>query len=254
MPNLYAHFQLAMQTASQLNEICNTKVLGSLILGSATPDIRSMTKWPRDRTHFSPLSINRIGNGIVTMFKNHPSLNDEKTINKTTKAFLSGYISHLVADDLWILEIYRPYFDNAPTANQQIRANVLDRAIQLDMDLQAQEALDVPGEVNALLNGAGEGVKVSFIDQDNLHKWTQWLDEFTKSESTWDRLRFATARMYRNTTHFHQAMLEAETFLNHLPNSLEEIYSIVPKSKLTAFRKNVSAHSLNFIKRYLHVF
>ena len=253
MPNLFAHFQLAMKIGTHLNEICNENGLGSLILGSASPDIRSMTKWPRDRTHFAPLTINCVGKGVATMFKKHPSLSDKTNISKTTKAFLAGYISHLIADDLWILGIYRPYFDNAPTVDQQIRANVLDRAIQLDMDRHAQETLDVPGKINPLLKGANEKVTINFIDKDSLRKWAKWLDEFTKTKSTWDRLRFATARMYRNTSHFDQAMLEAESFLNSLPNSLEEVYSFVPKSAITNFRKNVSVHSLNLIKRYLYV-
>ena len=55
MPNLPTHMYLAYQVAEGLGRGEVHSQLGSCFLGCTAPDIRAMTKWPRERTHFAPL-------------------------------------------------------------------------------------------------------------------------------------------------------------------------------------------------------
>ena len=75
-PNLPAHLSLASQTASRLGHTVIDKHLGTFLLGSSSPDIRIMTKWKRDYTHFAPLTVGRIGEGADGLFRTHPGLAD----------------------------------------------------------------------------------------------------------------------------------------------------------------------------------
>ena len=63
MPNLPMHIYLADQVARQLDRGNIHDHVGSFFLGATAPDIRAMTKWPRERTHFAPLSVDEIGTG-----------------------------------------------------------------------------------------------------------------------------------------------------------------------------------------------
>ena len=61
MPNLPMHLFLANRIAEELDWGAVHDNLGDYLLGSTSPDIRAMTKWDRERTHFAPLSLDRIG-------------------------------------------------------------------------------------------------------------------------------------------------------------------------------------------------
>ena len=111
MPNLPMHIYLAHQVAEQLDWGYVYDHIGSFYLGSTSPDIRAMTKWPREQTHFAPLSVREVGTGTRTMFRNYPELLDESEQSRATRTFLLGYVCHLAADEVWITTVYRPNFD-----------------------------------------------------------------------------------------------------------------------------------------------
>ena len=249
MPNLPTHLSLASRAAHRMAHPVIDKHLGSFLLGSASPDIRIMTKWKRDQTHFAPLDIDHIGAGVEGLFLTHPGLADSSKSNDATKVFLSGYFNHLVADETWILEIYRSYFGDQPSAGQ-VQANIWDRALQLDMDRAAREGLGDMEQVRALLNGSESDVDVGFISPETLGQWRQWVTDFTTWDFTWDRLRFAARRMYQDNT---DAMGIVEEFLECVPSSLERLYDEVPPEKIADYREKVIGESVRLIKEYLSV-
>ena len=248
MPNLPAHLSLASQTASRLGHTVIDRHLGTFLLGSSSPDIRIMTKWKRDYTHFAPLTVGRIGEGAEGLFRTHPGLADSTTVSDETKAFLSGYCNHLVADETWILKIYRPYFDGSQPEGDRRRANIWDRALQLEMDRVAREELGDMDRVRSILDGAESDVDVGFIESETLGQWREWVSKFTTVEFTWDRLRFATNRIYRDDA---TAMGIAEEFLECVPSSLQRIYDVVPEERIAAYKETVIDESARLIKEYL---
>ena len=74
MPNLPMHIHLANAVAEQLDRGYVFDHKGAYYLGSTAPDIRAMTRWPREQTHFAPLSVEEVGTGTKTMFQMHPEL------------------------------------------------------------------------------------------------------------------------------------------------------------------------------------
>ena len=88
-----------------------------------------------------------------------------------TRAFLAGYLSHLVTDETWITQIYRPYFGNLDMFPDSMKANVYDRAVQLDMDRNAR--LEAPGmdKIIERLHSSDRYVSVGFIDGETLSSW-----------------------------------------------------------------------------------
>ena len=100
MPNLPMHIYLANEVAEQLDWGSVYDHIGSFYLGSTSPDIRAMTKWPREQTHFAPLSVQEVGTGTRTMFEKYPELLDEGSLSPATRSFLLGYICHLASDEV----------------------------------------------------------------------------------------------------------------------------------------------------------
>ena len=252
MPNLPTHMSLALDAASRLSHPAIDAALGTFLLGATSPDIRIMTKWSRDETHFASLSFDEIGAGMRGLLQSHPSLANFNGdgVNEATRVFLTGYFSHLVADEAWILEIYRTFFDGHDDFDDQVRSNIFDRALQLDMDMAARRSMGDMEEVRQVLEGADQGVEVGFISTETLAQWREWVSNFTTWEYTWERLRGAARRMYQDNT---AATAMVDDFLSCVPKGLERVYRVVPEETVSGYRETVVAESTRLIREYLGV-
>ena len=250
MPNLPTHLSLASRVASTIAHPTIDRHLGSFLLGSTSPDIRIMTKWSRDQTHFAPLEVERIGTGVDGLLEAHPDLANSSCLDDKTTVFLSGYFTHLVADETWILEMYQPYFDGDHLFANQIEANLWDRALQIGMDIEARVELAGMEQVRTHLDGSELGVEVAFIGAETLTKWREWVTEFTTWEFTWERLRFASRRLYKDSE---EATQLVDTFLESVPDSLERLHSKIPEDTIVAYREKAISESVRVIKEYLGV-
>ena len=247
MPNLPTHLCLAWRTSSRLAHPVVEGHLGSFLLGSTSPDIRIITKWKRDQTHFAPLAVDHVGAGVEGLLNAHPHLADSSRIDDATRAFLSGYFTHLVADETWIVEIYRPYF-NGHRPGDQVRANIWDRALQLDMDMAARERLGDFEQIRASLEGSEQGIEVGFISPETLTEWREWVSKFNTWDLTWERLRFMARRMYSDDS---GAAEIVDEFLRCVPDSLGGVYGEIPRHKIAEYQERVVEESARLIKGYL---
>ncbi|MCH8898738.1 MAG: zinc dependent phospholipase C family protein [Chloroflexi bacterium] len=245
MPNLPMHIYLADQVAKRLDWDWVNDHRGSLYLGSTAPDIRIMTKWPRERTHFAPLSVDEVGAGTRQMFKLHPELEDRDAASDPTKAFLVGYISHLVADEAWITNVYRPNFDPPPgqcmVARDKVEANLWDRALQLEMDRAAADKMTGLLPDGEVLADADLGVQVAFLEPGALQEWREWVLRFLGWDLTWERLKRALNRMYRDDENVQRVV---DTFIEEMPASMERIYEKISREKIDAYRQRALEDTL----------
>ena len=248
MPNLPAHIHLASQAASKLDYSTINRHLGSFLLGATAPDIRSMTKWRREETHFAPLEVGKVGEGVEGMFRMHPNLRRGEDVNGPTQAFVAGYINHLVADESWIIHVYHVYFDDHRAPVRQMQANIWDRAVQLEMDRVARVELRDMVDVRLMMESAEEGIDVDFISPVILTQWREWVGEFNSWGFSWDRLHRMVRRMYGDDG---QAEEMASQFIQNLPGSLEQVCDHLPSDKIASYREGAVQSSVMFIKEYL---
>ena len=252
MPNLPMHIYLAHQVAEQLDWGYVLDHAGSFYLGSTSPDIRAMTKWPREQTHFAPLSVRDVGTGTRTMFQNHPELLDECDRSQATRAFILGYVCHLASDEVWITTVYRPNFDinseETRLTADQVQADIWDRALQLDMDRLSLP--DVRGPLNAgeAVSCGDTGVSVSFFEDGLLSQWKERVSSFVGREFEWSRLKFALNRMYRDNDEVQETV---DRFLERMPRSLDEVYGRIPEAKVENYRRQAVAATIAHVREYL---
>ena len=207
-----------------------------------------MTKWPREQTHFAPLSVDEVGAGVRAMLQANPRLHEAGVANDPTRAFVAGYINHLVADETWICTVYRKFFNRDDTPEGRVQGNMWDRAIQLDMDREAKADEQEVQRITEALEGAEAGIDVGFVDPGTLAEWRTWVQRFNSWEFSWERLSRALRRMYGEDE---QALAMAEEFIGNMPHSLEEVYGLVTPQHIASYREEAITSSMELIEEYL---
>lgn len=171
MPLLGLHMTVARELAPELHSPAVDAERGAYYLGAAAPDIRALTRWDRERTHFFKLDEFGEQSGVHGLFQKEPSLQDASALDPATVAFIAGYISHLVMDETYITEIYRPFFGAGSTRGDDLMANVMDRLLLYHLDKQEREDAPALDEIRRALCETSAEVAVDFLARDDLQQW-----------------------------------------------------------------------------------
>jgi hypothetical protein len=247
MPNPHAHIALAEQAAKCLPHPVLQRHLGAFLLGCTAPDIRVITRSGRDETHFATIDAEGITSGVKGFFRANPELADPKTLSGPTCAFVAGYCSHLLADQTWIAEMYRPFFGNVKVYEDVSVGNVMDRALQMEMDRQAYDT--VQGLRHHLV-GSEDGIEVGFIDKSTLSQWCQWVEDALARSFSWERLRSIGKRRQAEAD-YRVAELAVEEFLKDVTLGMRRIYQRVPRRCLEEYRNSKIRSFVTVVGGYL---
>jgi len=207
--------------------------MGYFLLGSTSPDIRVITRERREQYHFVSLDFDAVGAGVKGLFKSHPKLMDSSACDGPTKAFIAGYISHLLADEYWIVNMFRPYFGNPAVFNDETIGKLMDRALQLEMDRQMWWAVDATLRLLLAANGR---IAIDFISEQTLVDWREWVVTHLSRGFSWDRLHFMARRIAEGDDD-HAVHQMARDFVQRVPESLEDIYQVVSRQALEEFKE-----------------
>lgn len=247
MPNPPVHINLARQAAQHLGHEVLEEHLGYYLLGSTSPDVRVITKQKRELYHFTTLDFDEIGEGIQGLFHAHPHLGSASGQSGPMQAFMAGYLTHLLADESWIVNMYRPFFGNREVFPDETLGNVFDRAMQLEMDRQCWD--DV-GDLCNLLEPPAEKVNIEFIPQETLTDWGQWIVSSIERGFSWERLRFM-ARRIAGGEGPHPAYHVAEEFVNDAPHGLDRLYQLVPDKNVKNYQETTLDRMISTVGDYL---
>jgi hypothetical protein len=247
VPNPLAHIEFAQRTAQCLGSPILESNLGYFLLGSTSPDIRVITRRHREVYHFAPLDFDEVGAGIDGMFGSHPKLRQVEAYDGPTQAFVAGYMTHLVADETWITSMYRPYFGNRDVFEDDAVGNVMDRALQLELDRQAWETASAH---RPIIEAASNRVQVDFIPRETLDEWRLWVLRALDSGFSWERLRFMAGRISRGDES-HPAHALADDFVRCAPSGLASLYGYVPQESLDEYRERSVDALVKAIEEYL---
>ena len=247
MPNLPAHIHLAAAAADRLRHPDIQAHLGSFWLGSTSPDIRALTKRARAEYHFVELDFENVGDGVANMFAAYPDLMNAAERDAPTRAFIAGYITHLLADETYITRMFRPYFGEGGAFENDAQAKVWDRALQMDFD---RAAWDGAQQLLADSEMDADSVSVRFLPPDDLRQWRDWVHRVVEGGFSWERLRFM-ARRIAGGDERHPAHLRAERFIESPQESLSALYDIVPRASVEEFRAECIDTIADAVRGYL---
>lgn len=249
MPPITLHMALARQLAEGLGDASVAGHAGCYLLGATTPDIRVLTRQDRLSTHFFNLNEHVHQDSVANFLAEHAGLNRPEALNPETRAFVAGYISHLVMDEQYITGIYRPFFARHDALGGAIRANVMDRLLQFDLDRAYGNDAELKRDLVEALGCAVENIEAGFVETETLERWRKVALDVAGRAMDWERMR----GMISNHLRF-AGLEEGETlssFLDNLPGLLDETIAHVTSTEVDAFVQRSTEAARKAVARYL---
>ncbi len=249
LPPLVSHMVVARRTAGLIDSHVLDATSGDFLLGATTPDIRVLTRWDRARTHFFDLHNDEHQDSVQAFFAAHPHLRDAERVTQSTRAWVCGFITHIVMDEIYITEIYRPHFGpNSPLGGGE-RANLFDRILQYELDRREREDPQGMADLRQQLFASAIDIDTGFIDRETLEKWRDVSASVTEHAPDWERFTYIASR------HLKRAGIESESdyrdFLGQVPEMLDETIRSVGMAQVEGFFERVAERTLPILREYL---
>ena len=187
MPSLGSHLASAYGLADRLGHPHIDADRGAYYLGSTAPDIRVLLKVDRRHTHFFDLENFEAQDSVAQMFEQHPHLGEAAGLDPGTRAFVAGYLTHLLMDEHYIQTIYRRFFGERSTLGGDLWANILDRALQYEMNRRELEDEAALGEIRTAIDATEAAIAVGFIESRLWPEWRDFTRGITHQRPDWER-------------------------------------------------------------------
>ncbi len=249
MPPITLHMVLARQIALELGHADVPPTSGHYLLGATSPDIRVLTKQDRLSTHFFDLNEHNHQDSVASFLATYGSLAAPENLNPETRAWATGYVTHLVMDEQYITGIYRPFFASYDALGGRLRANVMDRLLQFDLDRTYGNDPELKRDITSALAATLGGIHCGFLDDDTLDRWRKVSLDVAGREMDWERMRGMIANHLRIA-----GLEEGETlggFLDSLPELLNETIAHISSAEIDAFVQRASEAARSAVERYL---
>ena len=183
------------------------------------------------------------------LFEAYPRLARPSELNGATAAFVAGYISHLVMDETWINDVYRPYFGERSALGGGLKANIMDRALQFSLDSEKRGDKALMGDIVGQVARCELALEIDFIDGDTLRRWREVVLDVVNRSPDWERFRYAAGR------HLGEAAAESpeliEEYLRSLPDLVEETLRYLTPERVRTFAEEALGRSLEAVREYL---
>jgi hypothetical protein len=251
MPPLAVHTRIAKDTADALAAPSLDEQRGNLYLGSTAPDVRVITRWERERTHY--FDIHNFGDqsGVEAFLAANPALAEAGALDPRTQAFIAGYISHLVVDELWIGTIYRPFFGERSPLGGTFRANVMDRALQFSLDADVRSDPDLMMHVLESVMRCDLDIDIGILDGETLRKWHEVITDFVQSQPDWERFRMRARRHLEESGRNGGGDGDWEELTQSLPELVDETLRYLSRERIDqAIGESVDS-SVRTVRAYL---
>jgi hypothetical protein len=249
MPGLRLHLVLARELANDLRSSRIDADRGAYYLGATTPDIRALTRWDRERTHFFSLGDFGEQSGVHRLFEEQPELREAAALDPATASFMAGYISHLVLDEDYICRIYRPLFGERSALSGEALADVMDKALQWDIERVEDDDAARADEIRRALAETAVEVNVGFIAPEILRQWRDvTLDAFAAAPSVERLVRFLGRRM--PDLRFEDEA-DAARFAESVPELLRRTWEHVGEERVREYLRDSRNRARDMMKEYL---
>lgn len=249
MPPLCLHLHIAKEAANRLRHPMLERNLGIYLLGATLPDIHFVSGASRQDTHFVNLEAEGMEGGVSAFFQNYPELAKERNPDEASKAAVCGYLSHLFTDEVWVASIYLPYFGPSSPLGGDPLVNILDRALQFELDRQVRLDGEKMTEIRSLLDSADWERARKLVETSRLKKWRDFITTILNRKPSWES--FAHYARTFLLTHQKVETEQLERFLSSLPAMQQRVVQLVPRETLESFREKSICGSSDLAGGYL---
>lgn len=248
MPSLGSHLLRAYRVAERLGLPEIEADRGAFLLGATAPDIRVITRRDRIHTHFFNLECLDHQDSVSGMFEAHPELADAHALDLETRAFVAGFITHLVLDEVYIETMFREFFGADAPVEDKAFANVLDRALQFEMNRREFEDGVALSDILEQVRRSPTSNAVSFVEDEFLERWREVVVDFASQGPTWERFpRMMNIHLQR--AGFSEA--EVERFSLDGPALARQSFDYVTDARVERYIEEATAQAAERVARYL---
>lgn len=247
MPNAATHLAAAHQLLNHPNLkplLASQEPQAAFLLGAISPDVQAISGSTREETHFYTIPPSDAISATSTMFEAYPSLADSQTLQPAHAAFIAGYMSHLIMDEVWLAVVVMPhiYIDGA----QWGRMHPNFRAYSCLIVYQERQNVErLNSGVHKLLARAEPDNWLPFIYDHHLRTWRDHVVEQLTLGGAMLVMRFF-AEMNG------MAIAEMAAITSSEEQIAEEVYPTVPKACLETFHQSTYARSIEAVDAYLN--
>ena len=248
MPSLGSHLTSAYGLASRLGSPHIDADRGAYYLGSTAPDMRILMRVDRKLTHFFELNDFEPQDSIARMFEAHPDLGDAVSLDPGMRAFIAGYMTHLLMDEHYIQSVYRVFFGERSPLGGDLWANVLDRSLQYEMnrrDLEDDAALT---DVRKAIDASQSTVGVPFIEEELWPEWRDFTRGITHQRPDFERFP-RVMQIHLRRVGFSDERIEE--IGNDPPQIINEAFEAVNEERLSQYLEEATELAHDRLRLYL---
>jgi hypothetical protein len=213
------------------------------LFGNTAPDVQTISGQPRPATHFFDVPIppgaSSAWDALLTV---HPQLVATVLKNQSQAAFLAGYLCHLQADWLWVLDIFVPIFGPWSTWQTLKQRLYLHNVLRAYLDRQILDGLQ--SQIDGELEAARPFHWLPFVDDPYLLKWRDLLAQQLHPGAIAQTVEVFAIRQGIDPQAFYQ-LLESEDRLE------QEIFSKLPREDLDRYRQRLMDENVRLLNQYL---
>jgi hypothetical protein len=220
----------------------NEDVRSAFFFGHIAPDVQVISRQPRETTHFFTLPLTNRRPAYERMLAAHPSLAHPSALPAAQAAFLTGYIAHLLLDELWVREIFEPVFGPNQTWGEWRKRLLLHNVLRAWLDRRDQPRLR--SDISDLLRQTQPTGWLPFASDADLCRWRDLVaDQFKPGAA------IRTVEIFAN-----RARIPNAEFLALLePDIMEErVLNRISLTELRQFYTRAVARTHDLIIRYLN--
>ena len=217
--------------------------LGAFLLGHTAPDVQVISGQKRSATHFFSVPIPQ--DALVPwerFFLDYPSLETVADMEAGKAVFIAGYLCHLMADWIWVSEIFEPKF-----GPQQEWASFSERLYWhniLRAYLDVETFSDLPVDIILEIDFVDARDWLPFIRDQDLENWWSFLREQLEPGKHVKTVEVFAARQGMDVLEF-QKMLDSEDELE------ENIFRHISRTMLENYANVLVEKNIKLISSYL---
>jgi len=212
----------------------------AFLLGNTAPDVQTISGQPREATHFFRVPIQTGPRAELQMLARHPVLAGRPALPAPHAAFIAGYLAHLVFDQLWIRDIFEPYFGQQPAWGSFRERLYLHNVLRADVD--AQDLARLGPAVPQALQAAEPNSWLPFVDDHHLRAWRDLIADQLSSGAG------RTVEVFAQ-----RARIDPQEFAALLasPEQMQQrVFSHFPSGLLAEYRAQSVADSTRLLNDY----
>jgi len=213
---------------------------GPFLLGNTAPDVQTVSGQARLETHFYTLPPASDTPAQDVLFATYPELAQAAQLRAAHAAFIAGYIAHLTLDELWLRQVFLPFYREGSLSWPE-------RAFQhnlLRTWMDRQDLARINGSARAALQQAEPRGWLPFVNDRDLTAWRDWLVEQLRPGQHIQTAEVFARRMGVTTD-------EMEAVLVSPAQMTERVLKHLPEGILEEFRATGRSRTCDAISRYL---